>query len=99
MRNPDRSETAEMQLIRGFEEQLLQPGIRTSPERLAALLADEFIEIGSSGRVYNKQQTIDLLRQEGGQGTPPTVCDFSARWLEPDPKVRGIAPDGIIRRF
>lgn len=81
MRNADRSETAELQLIRGFEEQLLQPQVRTSPESLAALLADEFIEIGSSGRVYNKQQIIDLLRHEGGQGSPPTVCDFSARRL------------------
>jgi hypothetical protein len=81
MPNPDRSETAEMQLIRGLEEQLLQPEVRTSSERLAALLADEFIEIGSSGRVYNKQQIIDLLRHEGRQGSPPTLCDFSARRL------------------
>jgi hypothetical protein len=81
MRNPDRCETAEMQLIRVLEEQLLQPELRTSPERLAALLADEFIEIGSSGRVYNKQQIIDLLRHEGGQGSPPTLRDFSARRL------------------
>jgi hypothetical protein len=81
MRNPDRSETAEMQLFRGLEEQLLQPEVRTSRESLAALLADEFIEIGSSGRVYSKQQIIDLLRHEGGQGSPPTLRDFSARRL------------------
>jgi hypothetical protein len=70
-----------MQLIRVLEEQLLQPEVRTSSERLAALLADEFIEIGSSGRVYNKQQIIDLLCHEGGQGSPPTLRDFSARRL------------------
>jgi hypothetical protein len=81
MRNPDRCKPAEMQLIRGLEEQLLQPEVRTSPESLAALLADEFIEIGSSGRVYNKQQIIDLLRHAGGQGSPPTLRDFSARQL------------------
>jgi hypothetical protein len=81
MRNPDRCEPAETQLIRGLEEQLLQPEVRTSPESLAALLADEFIEIGSSGRVYSKQQIIDLLRHEGGQGSPPTLRDFSARRL------------------
>jgi len=39
------------QLIRGLEEQLLRPEARTSAERLAALLADDFTEIGSSGRL------------------------------------------------
>jgi hypothetical protein len=53
-RNPsemrhDRPKSA--QLIRGLEEQLLRPEARTSAERLAALLADDFTEIGSSGRL------------------------------------------------
>lgn len=37
--------------LRALEEALLQPDVRKS-EELVALLADEFIEFGSSGRVY-----------------------------------------------
>jgi hypothetical protein len=84
MRVPEQPKSAEVELIRGLEEQLLRPEVRTSPERVAALLADEFIEIGSSGRVYNKQQIIDLLRREQWRGPQATLRDFSARWLSVD---------------
>jgi len=55
--------TIEAQL-RHLEELLLQPEVRSSPERVAALLADDFVEFGSSGRVFNKEQIIAALRGE-----------------------------------
>ncbi len=44
-----------------LEEKLLQPDIRKSVKGLEAIIADDFIELGSSGRTYNKQQMIDVL--------------------------------------
>lgn len=65
--------------FRVLEEKLLQPDIRKSVEALTLMIADAFIELGSSGRTYNKQQMIDVLP------TLPiikmTIMDFEARLL------------------
>lgn len=50
--------------IRALEEQLLQPDFRRNRAAVAALLADEFREFGSSGRIWNKQQILDHLEFE-----------------------------------
>lgn len=52
--------------IRFLEEYLLKPEVRTSPLELGNILADDFIEYGSSGRVYDKQQVIKALQVETG---------------------------------
>jgi hypothetical protein len=74
---------AEAQAFRDLEERLLLPSVRASPDEVATLLADEFIEFGSSGRIYHKQQIILLLQQEQG-GPQCTLADFSARRLAAD---------------
>ena len=51
-------------LLRELEERLLRAEVRRSPAVVAELLADEFVEFGSSGRVFDKQQMIDALRRE-----------------------------------
>jgi len=81
MMEMDASETC---LLRELEERLLQPSVRASAAQVAALLDDDFIEFGSSGRVYNKQQIINLLQDEQGRGSQPTLQDLSARRLAPD---------------
>lgn len=81
MSSMDRPEQAAIELIRGLEERLLRPEVRKSAEQVAALLADEFVEIGSSGRIYDKPQIIERLPQEEGKGSIPTISDFSARQL------------------
>ncbi|MBW4522055.1 MAG: DUF4440 domain-containing protein [Scytolyngbya sp. HA4215-MV1] len=58
-------------LLRELEEQLLHPELRKSGESVAALLADEFFEFGSSGQVYDKQQAIHTLQNEPQEGV---VC-------------------------
>ena len=73
-------EPAIRQTLRDLEERLLLPRVRASPDEVAALLADEFIEFGSSGRIYDKQQIIRLLQEERGQAIC-TLADFSARRL------------------
>jgi hypothetical protein len=50
--------------LRNLEEQLLQPEVRGSTERMAALLAEEFVEFGSSGQVFDKKQIMEALRKE-----------------------------------
>jgi hypothetical protein len=78
------AEPGTAELIRRLEEELLLPEVRKSEARVAALLAEEFVEIGSSGRIYDKQQIINRLQQEQWTGPLPTVSDFLTRQLAPD---------------
>lgn len=50
--------------LRQLEENLLQPGIRHNAQAVSDLLADDFCEFGSSGRIFNKQQIINALQSE-----------------------------------
>lgn len=61
---------------------MLDPEVRSDPNRVKELLHDEFIEFGSTGRVYNKKILLDMLRDE----TPSTVVirDFTVRQLASD---------------
>jgi len=69
-----------------LETSLHRPEVRTSPQQTADLLADEFVEFGKSGRVYNKEVTIDALASEGSSGSSvvPQVADFSVTALSND---------------
>jgi hypothetical protein len=51
-------------LLHQLEERLLQPEVRHSPRELAKLLADEFVEFGSSGQIFDKQSIIKALANE-----------------------------------
>ena len=51
-------EPAEVVELQRLEEELLRPDVRRFPEKMAALLANAFVEFGSSGRRYGK---ADLL--------------------------------------
>ena len=51
-------------LLLELEEKLLNPEIRKSVKEIDELLADEFIEFGSTGKIYNKQQVIESLTNE-----------------------------------
>lgn len=48
-------------LIKNLEMELLQPDVRTSRHRLSELIADNFIEIGASGKYYRKNDIIENL--------------------------------------
>src|SRR6266849_9783467 len=73
--------TVDVQL-RHLEEQLLGPEVRRSTERLTALLADDFVEFGSSGQVYNKKQVIAALREEAP--TKLSLTEFESTMLSED---------------
>jgi hypothetical protein len=62
------------QLLYQLEEHLLQPEVRHSRDELEKLLADEFVEFGSAGRIYNRQSIIEELGKESNaQGS---ITDF-----------------------
>lgn len=67
----------EESLLRELEERLLQPDVRKSAKDVMDLLADEFIEFGSSGRVFDKQQIINSLQNESIESlTQRSITEF-----------------------
>jgi hypothetical protein len=68
----------EKQLLE-LEQQLADPALRRAAYSLVDLLAEEFVEFGSSGRIYDKLQTLKALREQ----TPRNVSieDFRASRL------------------
>lgn len=50
--------------IQALEVELHQPTTRCDPKRVAALLHEDFEEIGRSGLHYDKRQTVAALEME-----------------------------------
>ena len=69
-----------------LEQALHRPEVRRSREAVDGLLADGFVEFGSSGRVYDRAFMIDALALEipTANSGPPKVTDFTARALAPN---------------
>lgn len=67
--------------LHALENILQEPETRSSPEMLSRLLAEDFVEIGSSGAVYDKGQIIEALQEE--KGATFTMQDFQVRVLAP----------------
>ena len=72
------SDTTKQQLIE-LEQLLVQPATRLSAELLNRYLADDFYEIGASGREFGKAEVLARLPTE----TPPVITqqDFACRVL------------------
>lgn len=68
-----------------LEVALLDPLVRNSPTQLADLIADDFVEFGASGTIFDKEQIIKALLDEN-QDEPPTrtTGEFKTRWLATD---------------
>lgn len=64
-----------------LEKRLHEPEIRKSPQEVGRLLADSFVEIGSSGRFYTRSDIIDELASE--EGYRVDAADFAATQLSP----------------
>lgn len=57
-------ETGIAQELQRLEERLLDPKVRRDPKEVSALLAEEFKEIGASGRRYTRGEILALLKEE-----------------------------------
>ena len=62
-----------------MEMELLDPEVRGDPERLDLLLGNDYVEFGSSGRVYHKKMLIDMLINEAHARV--AIRDFDIREL------------------
>src|SRR4051812_39860548 len=79
------TQPAEADLLRQFEEELLKPEVRRSCDQVSHLLADEFVEFGSSGRAFDKAAIIKALQEEPADPVNRiSLTDFSARRLAPE---------------
>jgi hypothetical protein len=76
--NPKASTDAICVHLRACEEALLDPALRRDRTRVAELLAEDFREFGSSGRVWSREQVLDLLASEDSQA--PAMEDFRCEW-------------------
>lgn len=71
--------------IRALEEALHRPDIRRSRQAVEALLADDFVEFGSSGTVYTRAETIALLMEEDEEeGGALHAYDYALTSIAPD---------------
>jgi hypothetical protein len=67
--------------LQSLEEQLLDPTTRRQPAALESLLAADFTEFGSSGRIFDRATIIAELQQESYRR--PELLDFAATLLAP----------------
>lgn len=70
------------QELHAREMEMLDPAVRADPVRVRELLHDDFIEFGSTGRVYNKEILIEMLRSE--QPSTVSIREFTVRQLASD---------------
>lgn len=68
--------------LRCAEESLLDPVVRSDRTIVAELLADDFIEFGSSGRIWTRDEILDLLA--GESPAPIHMADFECALLAED---------------
>ena len=72
------SDTVKQQIME-LEQLLVQPATRLSAELLNRYLADDFYEIGATGRCFGKADVLERLPTE----TPPVITqqDFTCKVL------------------
>jgi hypothetical protein len=68
--------------LRMLEQQLLDPAMRADAAFLEQILADDFQEIGQSGRRYDKPTAMSELAVAPGFDGPRTILDFEAREVQ-----------------
>jgi hypothetical protein len=71
-------------LIRELEGKLLNPEIRSSREELEKLISPDFIEYGSSGKIYNYPGALAYLMANSGKNFKYNFVNFKTRQLADD---------------
>jgi hypothetical protein len=69
--------------LQHLEEHLLDPAVRRDPAQLAALLADDFREFGSSGLAFTKAEILSHLQTEPSAAFTLSLRDFTLQLLSP----------------
>jgi hypothetical protein len=68
--------------LRRLEEALLDPGVRSDRTRVGELLADDFVEFGASGRIWKRDEILELLAGETPE--PIAMADYACALLADD---------------
>jgi hypothetical protein len=71
------------ELLLQLEQQLMDPDFRKNREQVSVLLAKDFREFGSSGRVWTRDTTVNLLATETLPAVPE-VEDFAVQRIGPE---------------
>ncbi|WP_019818963.1 nuclear transport factor 2 family protein [Saccharomonospora saliphila] len=66
------------------ERALLAPEVRARPERVTELLHPDFVEFGASGRRFERESLLAMLREESREPVPLTDADMRATRLADD---------------
>lgn len=83
------------QKIYELETSLLTPEVRSSFEQLDVLLADDFVEFGSSGLIYTKQSVLERL-PKNTDAVVYTVSDFTTKLLSENIVMANFKTERII---
>jgi hypothetical protein len=67
----------------GLEKLLMDPVFRKNRDEVDMVLAEEFREFGSSGRIWSREEILHLLATEPAQA-PPCVVDFAVQIIAAD---------------
>lgn len=78
--------------LRALEEQLLDPEVRRSTERVSALLAEDFVEFSSAGVVYDRARILEVLQDEAMLEDPVSrsIVHF---------EIVGLGTDVVLTRY
>ncbi len=69
-------------ILVGLELELLRPSVRADERRLNALISDDFVEVGATGRSFGKTEVLARLPQESA--VMFTASEMRACLLAPD---------------
>jgi hypothetical protein len=73
-----------------LEQRLLDPSVRGSPQAVVPLLHPDFVEFGSSGRVYTKEMMVQMMLQQAPGVV--RIRDFDVREITPEAALSPIEP-------
>jgi hypothetical protein len=81
-----KSPAKEIATIKRLEMRLQLPSVRSSPQQLDQLLADDFLEFGSSGKTYDKPKVIAALVADPSTSQPryAALNKLRVTWLADD---------------
>jgi hypothetical protein len=81
-----KSQAKEIATIKRLEMRLQLPSVRSSRKQLSHLLADDFLEFGSSGRTYDKPKVIAALVADPASELPryAALNKLRVTWLADD---------------
>lgn len=77
-----KSKTSLEEILYQSEDRLLNPEVRSSREELTLLLAEDFVEFGSSGQIWNKSRIIEALIESTTELMQ--IIKFQTKALAPD---------------